>query len=345
MSAMARGKALYDFFMKGSLGPFGSIPPVIDATNFTSETGQIRTNQFINTVTNKPPVPPSGYNPGIPGSTTVSPNDWLLREFRVKIDKDNDQKTKVQVVIETTKSTPGSFLFKPLSSGVNPYPRTIDLIFEIRNQITALLGGETSSGQYNNIKDINSIRFMPSKQRSDAYQSDEGSPCKASCGQNNPGDVLNAFGTNAGLSVDIEDDLIAANASTLKLTASNIVDRIRTQTCAGCHQFSDTKITSGGVTLGFDVPGDLGGGAKWPTKACGDVSGCVLSSFIFDSINQRPPMQFTQVSEVTLTPSVADKGTGWRYAISSSAECFLDYRQQFMETALGLTPTVGSNCP
>jgi hypothetical protein len=357
MSAAARGKALHDFFMTGSLGEFGSIPAVIDAANFTSESGQIRTNQFLNNVTNKPAVPPSGYNPGIPGSTTVTPNDWLLREFRVQTGIDKDQRTKLSIVIDTTKSTPGSFLFKTLAAGATPDPRTVPLIWEIRSQIAALLGGETSSGQYPNTKDINAIRFMPSKQRADAYQSDEGSPCKASCSQNNEGDIVSAFDSNVNLSIDIQDDLIAVNAANLKPTpfiAGNVVDRIRTQTCAGCHQFSDTKITSGGITLGFDPPGGLGGGAQWPTKACGDFGNCLPpavgpngsnTGFVVTSTSHHPPMQFTQVSEVTLTPSIADGGNGWRYAISSTAECMLDYREQFMQAALGLTPTVGNSCP
>jgi hypothetical protein len=91
------------------------------------------------------------------------------------------------------------------------------------------------------------------------------------------------------------------------LTPTNIVNRIRTQTCAGCHHYSGNPSTVG--------PDDLGGGAVWPNKADG-----------------HPPMDFTHVSE----RDEDLQENGQRYPISSAAESFLVFGEAFMKKALGL---------
>jgi len=99
----------------------------------------------------------------------------------------------------------------------------------------------------------------------------------------------------------------------------NVVSRLRTQTCAGCHHYSDNDH-------------GLGGKAIWPNKSVGDAS--------------HPAMAFTQESErnVDLQPAIV--GNGKRYAISLTTECLLDFREVFMKTALGLTPATSANhCP
>jgi hypothetical protein len=65
--------------------------------------------------------------------------------------------------------------------------------------------------------------------------------------------MVSAWLGNANLNTDVQDILIAIKAPA-GINASNIVSRLRTQTCAGCHQFSDTK--QGPV--GFDDKDGLG---------------------------------------------------------------------------------------
>jgi hypothetical protein len=111
------------------------------------------------------------------------------------------------------------------------------------------------------------------------------------------------------------------------LTPLNVIDRIRTQTCAGCHQFSDGSVDKIG----------LGGKAVWPNKRAGDTN--------------HPIMPFTQESEKDVdlreAVSVSNNGKkGKRYAISMTVECLLDAREAFMKKALGLPdPSPVNNCP
>jgi hypothetical protein len=339
-----RGALLRAFFMDGVMttpsGQYlGTLPwKVVDIWNLSFGLGQIRTNQFLNTVTVRPPVPPTQYNGGTPGSTNVQPNDWVLREFRTLIV--GEKILKVLIVPDTTKTMPDPSLF---ASGVND-DRVKTLLEAIRDQASDLLGGKVNN-QYSNLADINSIKFSMLKRGANAFQSDEGPPVPCSGPSNctaGQGNVVATFGSNnTNMTTDIDDDLIAVNSPT-GISAANVVDRIRTQTCAGCHEFSDTKIGS----VGFDDPKGLGGNAHWPTKACGDYAPtCTTPGFLLDAAKPHPPMQFTQVSEVILTPSIADDGKGWRYAISSTVECMLDYREKFVEQALGLPVTPANNCP
>jgi hypothetical protein len=99
----------------------------------------------------------------------------------------------------------------------------------------------------------------------------------------------------------------------------NVVNRIRTQTCAGCHQFSNNDH-------------GLGGKAIWPNKSAGDST--------------HPAMPFTQQSEKTSDLQPAIVGGGKRYAISLTVDCLLDFREVFMKKALGITPATSANhCP
>lgn len=363
LSGAKRGDLLKNFFMNGTMTtttgqPIGQLPwPVVDIWNLSFGLGQIRTNQFINHVTKTAEVPPpNSYSNGIPASITVDPNDWVLREFRTLIV--GDKVLKVLIVPDSTKSTPDSTLFKSIDAAGAAYdPRLPLLLSDIRNQTGDLLGGETGTA-FNNMADINAIKFSVLKQAENAFQSEEGSqvPCVTSPTNKSPcvagaGDIVRVFGSsaNVNLSTDIQDDLDALALPPIvdpakAITPMRVIDRIRTQACAGCHQFSDTKK----LNFGFDSVG-LGGGAIWPTKACGDYEpSCDLPPNIFllsDPKKLHPPMQFTQISELILTPSVADNGKGWRYAISSTVECMLDYREKFMGNALGLSLTISSNCP
>jgi hypothetical protein len=343
-SGKVRGERLRDFFMNGKMttpgGQFiGQLPyKVVDVQNLGFDAGQIRTNQFMNNVLVKPPVPPHDYTPGTPGSTTVKPNNWAMREFRtLTVDH------KLLIVPDPTKSNPDFSLFKNGTPGTPADTRLIFLLNDIKDQAENLLGGR----KFDQMGDINAIKYLLTKSVANAEQSIVGSPvpcvgpsdCVAAASLDN---IVAASNGNANLQTDIEDDLIAIKAPAA-ITPGNIVDRLRTQTCAGCHQFSDTKLGP----VGFDDKDGLGGGAHWPTKACGDYApSCSLPAFVItDKSKLHPPMQFTQVSEAVLTPAIGDGDGHWRYAISSTVECMLDFREKFMKGSVGLPATSPNNCP
>jgi hypothetical protein len=346
-SGKTRGERLADFLMNGVMKTpagqvIGQIPKVVDIANLAFDTGQIRTNQFINNVTVRPPVPPHDYTPGTPGSTKVDPNNWMLREFRAL-----PVGHRVFIVPDTTKSNPDLTLFQNAKSGTPADPRLAFLINNIKDQATNLLGG----GDFKSLADINAIKLLLTKSVTNAEQSVAGSPrpCVApsTC---NPSELDNIVGASAGntnLATDIQDFLIAIKAPQ-GIVAANVIDRLRTQTCAGCHQFSDTKIDPAKPDfVGFDDKDGLGGGAHWPTKGCGDYApSCSLSSFLItDKTKLHPPMQFTQVSEAVLIPAAGDGDGHWRYAISSTVECMLDFREKVMKGALGQPATSANSCP
>jgi hypothetical protein len=368
MSAADRGALLLDFFMKGFMEApggkvFAKLPwPVVDGWNLSFGLGQIRTNQFINIETNTPPGT-TGYGVKIPANMNISPNDWIQREFRTLISGH-----KMLIVPVTTKSTPQYDLLKSFDKTA-PTINQVLLLRDIQSQTPRLLGGSTN-GQLPNLKDIKFISVSTLNDKVNAFESNEGSPIPcplpATGGTNNSpcttgtagkGDILTAFDPNLtsdkDFLTDIQADLDDAGVTpAMSITPVNLIDRFRTQTCAGCHQFSDTKVGP----FGFDPNGGLGGGAVWPTKACGDFApSCVLppspnpndpdAAFLLNNVNLHPPMQFTQVSEVNLTPSVADSGHGWRYSISSTVECMLDYREEVMQQALGMKWNVPNHCP
>jgi hypothetical protein len=343
-SAKVRGQRLRDFFMNGKMTApdgqvIGQLPTkVVDIRNLSFDAGQIRTNQFLNNVTVRPPVPPHDYTPGTPGSIKVDPNVWILREFRTL-----SVGNKLLIVPDTTKSNPDFSLFETAKIGSPADPRLSFLLNDIKDQAENLLGG----AKFDQIGDINAIKYLLTKSVTNAEQSVSGSPvpCTApsTCiDPKNVDNILSAVNGNTNFITDIQDDVTAIKAPS-GITASNIVDRLRTQTCAGCHQFSDTK--QGPV--GFDDKDGLGGGAHWPTKACGDYGpSCTLGSFLItDKSKSHPPMQFTQVSEAVLVPSASDGDGHWRYAISSTVECMLDFREKFMKAALGMAATSANNCP
>jgi len=356
----ARGKLLHDFFMTGLMkGPDGAIIGqlpgkwgVANLRNIALDSGQIRTDQFLNLVKDQPAVPPpNDYSSGTPAVFDHSPNNWILREFRAFIVGENS--LTVRIVPVTTKSTPDIYLFNPSVGSAEPRLKT--LIANIEDQYANLLGGNN----FGSLGDINAISYKLSGSVTNGYQSVTGSPqpcgppSPSACNKT-PDDIVAAIAAATPqpplpppnlsfLVTDIQDFLNLPSSKTPPgISAGNIIDRLRTQTCAGCHQFSDTKYKS----FGYDSSTGLGGGAVWPIKACGDYAPtCTLPAFIIqDKTKLHPPMQFTQIAEDVLIPSAADAdGKHWRYAISSTAECFLDFREALMAKLLNFAKT--TSCP
>jgi len=277
ISASDRGKKLHDFYLNGL--PGDHIGPVVDIRHYTVGTGQIRTNQLLF------------------GSAPLE-FTWTLREFKAVVDPHR----RLRIVPDTAKTSPGNDLFRCGSAN----PHVAALTGDIRKKILKLLGA-----------DINSIGFSisPEHDNANAFEGDEWDGDAAKLG-----DVRAAFwvpcadGTmpNPVLSQSIQDALIAAGPAAMDLTPKNIVDRIRTQTCAGCHHYSGN---------GSYGPDDLGGGVAWPDKAKADHVHPELGG-----------MDFTQVSE--RDEHLQNNRT--RYGISKAVEKFLEYREAFMKKALGL---------
>jgi hypothetical protein len=275
ISAPARGKLLRDFYLNGL--PGYHVGPVVDIAHYTFGTGQIRTNQFLDNNSNQ----------------HANPFDWTLREFKAVVGSDD----RLRIVPDAVKTSPGNDLFR--SGSVDP--RVASLTLNIRAQIGRLLG---AAGPANGVGDINSIGFSISGTGENAFEGDEFDFDRVKMG-----DVSAAFLAdvpNAVLSANITDALPAGS----NLTPINIVNRIRTQTCAGCHHYSGNPHAG---------PDDLGGGAVWPNKA-----------------DAAPNMDFTHVSERDDDLQQAFVGNGKRYAISSAVEAFLVFREAFMKKALGL---------
>jgi hypothetical protein len=289
ITTVDRGQRLHDFYLNGLPGT--GVGAIVDIDHYTFGTGQIRTNQFM---LNDP-------DPRLPRA----PFDWTLREFKtLKING------TLVIVPDSVKTNPGNLLFAAGGTDV----RLASVNQDIRAQMKNILGG---TGAQKGIDDVNSIGFLTTGLGINAFESDERDP--------NLGDIVAAYAPggaeNLLLQTNIQAILNLANPPpNANVHPLEVVHRLRTQTCAGCHHFSD------------DDHG-LGGNAIWPNKqARNDPT--------------HPAMAFTQESERTADLQPAIVGAGQRYAISATTECLLDFREVFMKTALGLSPPTSVNhCP
>jgi hypothetical protein len=286
ITAVARGKLLHQFYLDGISG----LPPAVNVANYTFGSGQIRSNQFM-----------LNSDPAI----ATPPKDWTLREF-----KTFPTNGTLAIVPDSVKTNPGNDLFSATATDI----RLGSLNQDIRAQMKNILGG---AGPANGVDDVNSIGFLVTGEGANTFESDEK--------DNTLGDIVAAFAPigavpNPTLSANIQTSLTLAGSN---LSQLNVVNRLRTQTCARCHQYSDNDH-------------GLGGKAVWPDKTAGDPTPNPV----------HPPMPFTQESERNADLQPAVVGTGKRYAISLAVERFLDFRVAFMEKALGLPPgQVVNNCP
>jgi hypothetical protein len=226
MSTTERGMALRYFFVKGL--PYADVGPVVDASNYAGgpASGQIRTNQRMEI-------------------------NWTLREFKTYGGR---------IVPVTVKSNPGNSLFwKDPQLGKDP--REIEFAdYLVRKDTLDNLRGVTSSTGNAGETSIDTFAF----------------------GLTVPGvDHLNSFESNAGpekgivttfdicrsckpsgkpCHCPIEERITDALKGSLN--ANNIIHRIQTQTCAGCHHFSN-----GDTELGVNCP------EGWPNTLCGGQGG------------------------------------------------------------------------
>jgi hypothetical protein len=220
MTTSERGKRLHDFFLKGlpkdSIAkglPKEDIGPIVNAHYYAGgpASGQIRTNQFMG-------------------------GSWTLREFKTY---------GGSIVPATVKSNPGNDLFSwpaledPRQGELEDYLVSQDALDNIRG-IQTDPAGERS---------VFTFAFALTTLGLDHLNSFE-----SNAGLESQGDVVEAVKTcreRSGnepcpLEKRIKTELKKAGSP---LDANNIIHRIGTQTCAGCHHYS-----SGDKELGVDCP-------------------------------------------------------------------------------------------
>jgi hypothetical protein len=302
LTAEQRGQKLREFYLEGKLGPTAKpLPsPVVDIANYTFGSGQIRTNQFMNEGSSKP-------------------FDWTLREFKTLVTNGT-----LIIVPDTVKTNPGTPLFAKGSTD----PRLSVLSQSVRAQLRTILGGDKTTLHLDN---VNKIGFLISGEGVNSFESDEKGTSNGLAGDPAFGDIVTAFKgdgspRNDSFVSNIQDALNISLPGG-NVTPLQVIARIGTQTCSGCHQFSDGT--------------DLGAGTKWPNKASGDLQSPT------DRIH-HPKMPFTQESEMQgdLRDAISESNNGKkgnRYAISITTDCLLDGREIFMRQALGLPPGTASD--
>jgi hypothetical protein len=201
----------------------------------------------------------------------MQPN-WTLREFKT---------SNGRIIPATVKSNPGNSLFGKDSHKIE----FADYL--VRDDTLANLRGVTSAGETN----IDTFAFgltVPSVDHLNSFESQEELPSE--------GDVVKAFEDCRQLEPCREADAIENRIKT-KLTevgsllsVDNIIHRIGTQTCAGCHHYSN-----GDTDLKVNCPNG------WPSRLCfmAEDSGVEVRRGIWPSTlpDKDGKKGFTHVSE------------------------------------------------
>lgn len=291
LSAEQRGQKFREFYLEGKLGPTAKplATPVVDIANYAIGAGQIRTNQFMN-------------------KSGPSPVDWTLREFKTL-----SANGTLIVIPDLVKTNPGTLLFVKGTTDT----RIGILSQSIRAQLRTILGGDKGSL---NLGNVNKIGFSTGGEGINSFESDEkGDPKDPAFGNVTAAFTGDGSSRNDAFATNIQDALNIALPGG-NITPLQVITRIGTQTCSGCHQFSNAAV--------------LGGGAIWPDKSGGDLKSPT------DRVN-HPPMPFTQEFEMLkdlreAISSSANGKKGDRWAISLTTECLLDEREDLVRQVLGL---------
>ena len=221
MTTSARGKALHDFFLNGlpkdSIAkglPKDDIGPIVNTRHYAGgpASGQIRTNQFMQ-------------------------GRWTLREFKTY---------GGSIVPATVKSNPGNDL---ISSPASEDPRSRELEdYLVSQDALDNIRGIRSQGDASGERSVFSFAFGLTTTGLDHLNSFE-----SRADLESQGDFVQAVETcRAGrefclpLEKRIETELDQEKSP---LSPNNIIHRIGTQTCAGCHHYSN-----GDKELGIDCP-------------------------------------------------------------------------------------------
>jgi hypothetical protein len=243
MSSADRGTALRHFFLNGL--PYADVGPVVDAKNYAGgpASGQIRTNQRM-----------QGEN---------VQEDWTLREFKAYDGR---------IVPVTVKTNPGnSLIWKDPQQGKDARELEFADYLVRKDTMENLRGGTAPTAE----RGIDNFAFgltLPGVDQLNSFESNA---------QQRDGNVVAAF-ESCGLSNNcpIFEKLSAALVGST-LIPENIIHRIRTQTCAGCHHYSN-----GDTKLGVDCP------EGWPDKLCDGQSGIWPSSLGVGGFTHVSEMEF-----------------------------------------------------
>ena len=230
MSTVERGKALHDLYLVGI--PASNVGPFINVDNYRGDgQGQIRTNQFLDHGSD--PADPAQANQFI----------WTLREF--KIARVPSGGSGIQIVPQTVKANPSPTLFDAENAS-DKAAQFFDLVVGQLGPLRGGLAGERNINtfSYNNPDSFNS------------FESDESEDATVS--QNGRlGNALLQFQAKRGVLYGQLKQALAEKDSTL--TPEQIVARLQTQTCSGCHRFSNKNLKGTDANPG----NDLGGGLNW----------------------------------------------------------------------------------
>jgi hypothetical protein len=247
--AAARAEALHRFYFEG----VGKFPPVIHPDHLGNATGQVRTNQFIQTQTTQ--------------------GTWTLREFRLRKHCTGDT-CVMRFEPDTVKTNPAGVLFSTKVEHARKEAFSEALVAQVESLA---------------VNDL--LRY--SLDVEDRFNS----------GQSHSNGTENLYSHQMGngdspLRWKLQKRL---NELGIPLTAENIVARVQTQSCAGCHQLS--------------TGASLGGGLTWPNKT---------TLFTFVHVSER-------------TMEVGPDGP--RFGLSEAlVGTFLPARQQLLEAFLERRP-------
>jgi hypothetical protein len=197
--------------------PAQSIRPVVHIDSYTNIGGQIRTNQFL-------------------GQGGAAGFVWTLREFKIQ-----NLQPGIRIIPVTVKTNPDVTLF----SGSAPIDLQAEFVARLAKEISALRGGP--SGSESSSATIGLSLSAPGDDKFNPFESNES--------QAQRGSVEAAFKADALLGTYLTAKLNELKPGT-QLTPADVVRRIQTQTCAGCHEWSTNHPANQ----------PLGAGATWPRK-------------------------------------------------------------------------------
>ena len=227
MTTRARGKALRSFFLDGLKAdsiasglPKDDIGPIVKARHYAGgpASGQIRTNQFMGA-------------------------SWTLREFKTY---------GGSIVPATVKSNPGNDLFSFFASE-DPRKRELEEYLVTQDVLDNIRGIRSQKGAAGE-RSVFTFAFgltTAELHHQNSFDSIAEFPAQ--------GDVVAAVEDcrrelRKSLCPPLETRIQTELANAVSpLSANNIIHRIRTQTCAGCHRYSN-----GDKELGVVCP------AGWP---------------------------------------------------------------------------------
>lgn len=201
MSTEVRGKALHDFFLVG-LGA-NSIAPGLPEKDIGAV---VDANNY-------------GPNSGQIRTNQFMKNKhhWILREFKIDGGR---------FVPTTVKSNPANqlFAYDSRSNGLADYLVRKEVLDNLRG-VKECVGDERSADTFS---------FAPTT-RDDVDLLDKFNSFESDQEVRANGDIVELFKQDGAVAQKLDAALKAANSM---LSTNNIIRRLRTQTCAGCHHYS-----------------------------------------------------------------------------------------------------------